>query len=100
MVAQIAVDGAKNDNEIFYCSMTYLDELKAIFIRAAIAYLSDLSSKELSKDVLVNEGMLDAHASAQVDEVVVVTNSRLRIDAALDLLTSWCREQTGDGTIN
>ena len=34
----------------------------------------DLSSRELSKDVLVNEGILDAHASAQVDEVVVITS--------------------------
>ena len=91
------MEDPKNEDEIFSCSYNGLEQLKAIFTRAAIAYLRHLSSQSLSNDLLVNEGILDAHAATQVSEVVTITNYRLRIQTAINLLTSWCREQTGDG---
>lgn len=67
MGAQIKVEDTDIDEEIFDCTYHDLAELKAIFIRAAIAYLSNLSAKDLSKDLLVNEGILDAHTATQID---------------------------------
>ena len=74
MGAQIAVDNAVNDDEILSCSVTLTWRSSRRFSYAQPLPTCDLSSKELSQDVLVNEGILDAHASARVDEVVVITS--------------------------
>lgn len=43
------------------------------YSQPANAHLNDLSAKDLSNnDVLVNEGILDAHAATQVNEVVAM----------------------------
>lgn len=63
--------------EVFSCSYRGLEDIKGVFIRAALDYLRDLSAKHLSKDLLVNEGILDAHAATEVDEVVAITNYRI-----------------------
>jgi hypothetical protein len=97
MGGQLKVKDTEIDDEIFGCRYGGLEDLKGIFIRAAIAYLNDLSSKNISSKVLVNEGIIDERDTTDVDEVVIITNYRLRIDSALRLLQSWCREKTGDG---
>jgi hypothetical protein len=93
-------DYEEDDGGLFSCSYSGLEDLRGIFIRSAIGYLEALSAKNLSRAVLNDAGILDADAAANEDEVVLITNYRLRIDAALKLLRSWCREKTGDGTSN
>jgi hypothetical protein len=90
-------DSEEDYVEPFGCSYSGLEDLKGIFIRSAIGYLEALSARNLSRAVLNDTGILDADAAANEDEVVLI---RLRIDAALKLLRSWCREKTGDGRLN
>jgi hypothetical protein len=67
------------------------NDIEGIFIRAAIRYLSELSSKNISSQLLINEGILPpgSFQGSESDEVIVITNYRVRIEEAIRLLTSW-----------
>ncbi len=72
-----------------------LKEINGIFIRATIRYLSELSSKNLSSQLLVNEGILDPVAAQSIsahDEMIMIANYRSRIEEAARLLNSWVRK--------
>ena len=59
------------------------------YTQAAIAYHNDLSAKDLSKDIPVNEGTNDAHAATQVTpQVDDVGNCCHHCQCALTLLSS------------
>ncbi|KAJ7625901.1 hypothetical protein FB45DRAFT_1060508 [Roridomyces roridus] len=66
-------------------------DFKAVLIRATIAFLTALSSKQISKELLVNEGVTDTEAVKGVDEAVFIANCRTRIDKAIAQLQGWLR---------
>ena len=92
MGGQIVAHGA--DVEIVNITYSGLEELKGLFIRAAIRYLSELSSQNISTEILVNEGILDPVASdnSTHDEMITIANYRSRIEEAIRLLSSWVCE--------
>jgi hypothetical protein len=69
-------------------------DIEGIFIRAAIRYLSELSSKNISNQLLVDEGILPpgTFQGSANDEMIVIINYRSRIEEAIRLLNSWVRE--------
>jgi len=71
------------------------EELKGYLLRAAIQYLTTLSNKMISRQLLVDEGIIDVNFDPTISEVVLITNYRLQIWSALNLLQSWLREPTG-----
>jgi hypothetical protein len=81
-------------------SYVYFKDIEGIFIRAAIRYLSELSSQNISNQLLVNEGILPpgVFQSSLHGEVIMIINYRSRIEEAVRLLTSWVREvRPGEG---
>jgi len=77
-------------------------DIEGIFIRAAVRYLSELSSKNISNQLLVNEGILPPGTlqGSTNDEMIVIINYRSRIEEAIKLLTSWIREvKPGEGSV-
>ena len=92
MGGQIVAHGA--DVEIVNITYSGLEELKGFFICAAIRYLSELSSQNISTKILVNEGILDPVASDKSthDEMITIANYRSRIEEAIRLLNSWVCE--------
>ena len=102
MGGQFRVGDIDEDHETYGASYEFLESLKGYFIRAAISYLENLSAKNISTNLLVSEGIIVLNADHDTagdnsNEVVVITNYRLRIEAAIKLLRSWCREKVGDG---
>ncbi|KAJ7625885.1 hypothetical protein FB45DRAFT_922548 [Roridomyces roridus] len=79
------------DDESMYVAYRYSGfmDLKAILIRATIAFLTALSSKQISKELLVKEGVADPEAVEGVDEAVLIVNYRSRIDKAIALVQGW-----------
>jgi hypothetical protein len=93
---------AKGTHEFVDVTYAGLEDIKGIFIRAAIRYLSELSSQNLSNQFLVNEGILPPGSiqASLNDEIIVVTNYRSRIEEATRLLNSWVREvRPGEGSL-
>ncbi|KAJ7625874.1 hypothetical protein FB45DRAFT_1005161 [Roridomyces roridus] len=66
-------------------------KFKTVLIRATIAYLTALSSKQISKELLVKEGVAAAEAVEGVDEAVVIANYRSRIDKGITQVKGWLR---------
>jgi hypothetical protein len=100
MGGQFRVGDTDEDRQTYGASYWFLETLKGHFIRAAISYLENLSAKNISTNLLVGEGIIVLNAdrdTAGDNEVVVITNYRLRIEAAMKLLRSWCRDRVGDG---
>ncbi|KAJ7728545.1 hypothetical protein B0H16DRAFT_1777689 [Mycena metata] len=66
-------------------------DFKCILLRATIAFLTNLSKKQISKQVLLDEGVALAAEVEGVDEGIFITNYRARITEAIKLLQSWMR---------
>jgi hypothetical protein len=67
--------------------------LRGHLIRTTIYYLTDLSTKNISKQLLIDEHIIDANSDeAKLSDVILITNYRLRIDSTISLLQSWCRQ--------
>ena len=66
-------------------------DFKGIILNATIAFLTALSGKQISKKLLVEEGVVEEEKIRDLDEAVVIANYRARIDAAIPLLKSWVR---------
>ncbi|KAJ7200516.1 hypothetical protein GGX14DRAFT_659720 [Mycena pura] len=64
-------------------------EFRAIVLRATIAFLEAVSAKQISKAMLVEEGLAAPEDVEGVDEALIVVNYRARIDAAISLLKTW-----------
>jgi hypothetical protein len=99
MGGQIQPQGTHKLLDVSYAS---LEDIKGIFIRAAIRYLSELSSLNLSDQLLINEGILlpEYFQGSANDEMIVITNYRSRIEEAIRLLNSWVREvRPGEGSL-
>jgi hypothetical protein len=66
--------------------------LRGCLIRATIGYLIILSAKNISKQLLIDEHIIDADSDEAED--ILIPNYRFRIDSAISLLQSWCRQPT------
>ncbi|KAF8169545.1 hypothetical protein K438DRAFT_1774134 [Mycena galopus ATCC 62051] len=64
-------------------------DFKGIVLNATIAFLTALSGKQISKKLLMDEGLAPPEAVQDLDEAIVIANYRARIDAAIPLLKSW-----------
>ncbi|KAJ7192236.1 hypothetical protein GGX14DRAFT_480286 [Mycena pura] len=65
----------------------------AVVLRATIAFLETVSAKQISKKILVEEGLAAPEDVEGVDEALIVANYRARIDAAISLLKTWVLTQ-------
>ncbi|KAJ7193665.1 hypothetical protein GGX14DRAFT_477787 [Mycena pura] len=70
-------------------------EFRGILLKATIAFLTALSGKQISKNLLINEGIVTQEAVEGIDDAVVIVNYRSRIDAAISLLKSWLNTRSG-----
>jgi len=92
---QLWIDGEIED--VVGASYSSCLDHKGYLLRAAIQYLTTLSKKLISRQLLIDEGIIDVNSDdATASEVVLITNYRLRIESALTLLQSWLREPTGE----
>lgn len=74
----------------FWCyRYSYFHIIKGTILRGGIGYLRSLSDCDLTEDFLVKEGLV---AGSSTSEAAVITNARVRINAATQLLESWKRE--------
>ncbi|KAJ6507853.1 hypothetical protein C8R47DRAFT_1099720 [Mycena vitilis] len=78
------------------CDMAYyrysgFTDFKVIVLQGTIDFLVALSGKQISKKLLVDEGIATSEAVDGEEEAVVIVNYRARIDAAISLLKSWQR---------
>ncbi|KAJ7679090.1 hypothetical protein DFH06DRAFT_1465279 [Mycena polygramma] len=78
------------------CAMVYyrysgFTDFKVVVLQGTIDFLVALSGKQISKKLLVDEGIVTSEAVEGEEEVVVIANYRARIDAAISLLKSWQR---------
>ncbi|KAF8187653.1 hypothetical protein K438DRAFT_1764811 [Mycena galopus ATCC 62051] len=64
-------------------------DFKGIVLNGAVAFLTALSGKQISKKLLMDGGIATPEAVQDPDEAVVIANYRARIDAAIPLLKSW-----------
>ncbi|KAJ7120347.1 hypothetical protein C8R44DRAFT_877781 [Mycena epipterygia] len=71
-------------------------DFKVILLVATIQFLTTLSAKQISKAMLVEEGVATAEAVDAEDEAIVIVNYRARIDAAISILRSWTRVPGSD----
>ena len=93
---------AKGTDEFIDITYGGLQDLKGIFIRAAIRYLSELSYQNLSNQLLVNKHILQPGSSQASlgDEIIDITNYRSCIEEAIRLLNSWVRNvRPGEGSL-
>ncbi|KAJ7663087.1 hypothetical protein DFH06DRAFT_1471139 [Mycena polygramma] len=90
-------DQAPNDTSIpencVMASYSYrgFADIKVVVLQATIDFLSALSGKQISKKVLVDEGIVMPEAAEGEEEAIVIANYRARIAAAIALLKSWQR---------
>ena len=80
-----------DDGVSMYYRYSGFTDFKGIVLNATIAFLTALSGKQISKKLLIDEGIATAEAVQDLDEAVVIANYRARIDAAIPLLKSWVR---------
>ncbi|KAJ7729950.1 hypothetical protein B0H16DRAFT_223353 [Mycena metata] len=64
---------------------------KLILVRGTIAFLTALSGKQISRKLLVDEGVAVDEDVNSADEAVVIANYRARINEAILLLQRWDR---------
>ncbi|KAJ7509490.1 hypothetical protein B0H11DRAFT_1250665 [Mycena galericulata] len=85
-----------NINDLVYAYYRYsaFTEVKGILLRATIAFLTALSSEQISKALLIEKGVVDAEALEGVDEAVTIANYRARISAAIPVLQRWVKTPT------
>ncbi|KAJ7486847.1 hypothetical protein FB451DRAFT_1228165 [Mycena latifolia] len=81
-------DGSFIDGTTYH--YPFFGYFKGVLVRAAIAHLNAVSG-ELSKKVLVTEGIVSPLIVEVTPEAVVVEDYRPRIDAAIALLQGWLR---------
>ncbi|KAJ7649599.1 hypothetical protein B0H17DRAFT_1270739 [Mycena rosella] len=82
-----------DDKDVVYVPYSYrgFEEIKVVLLHATIAYLTALSGKEISKALLIEEGILTLDSVEGIEEQVVIVNCRTRIDAAIPIVQSWLR---------
>ncbi|KAJ6517546.1 hypothetical protein C8R47DRAFT_1087596, partial [Mycena vitilis] len=66
-------------------------DIKVVVLQGTIDFLSGFSAKQISKKVLVDEGIAMPEAVEGEEEAIVIANYRARIAAAISLLKSWHR---------
>ncbi|KAJ7862079.1 hypothetical protein B0H13DRAFT_2567584 [Mycena leptocephala] len=88
-------DSQAEDGVSMYYRYSGFTDFKGIILNATIAFLTTLSGKQISKKLLIDEGIVTPEAVQDLDEIIVVTNYRSRIDAAIPLLKSWLNTKSG-----
>ncbi|KAJ6564532.1 hypothetical protein B0H19DRAFT_1258960 [Mycena capillaripes] len=85
------------DDLVYVCySYRGFTAFKGIVLRGAIAFLTALSGKEISKQKLIDEAIVLSEKVEAFEETIVIANYRARIDAAISLLKGWVRTPKED----
>ncbi|KAJ7483368.1 hypothetical protein FB451DRAFT_1439283 [Mycena latifolia] len=84
-----------DDGVSMYYRYSGFTDFKGIILNATIAFLTALSGKQISKKLLIDEGVVTKEAVEDLDEAIVIANYRSRIDAAISLLKSWLNTKSG-----
>ncbi|KAJ7468150.1 hypothetical protein FB451DRAFT_1369167 [Mycena latifolia] len=84
-----------DDGVSMYYRYSGFIDFKGIILNATIAFLTALSGKQISKKLLIDEGVVTKEAVEELDEAIVIANYRSRIDAAISLLKSWLNTKSG-----
>ncbi|KAJ6603739.1 hypothetical protein B0H10DRAFT_2229707 [Mycena sp. CBHHK59/15] len=74
-----------------YHSYSGFMDFKVILLHATIAFLTAFSAKDISKKMIVEEGIATEEAIEGTEEDIVISNYRARINAAIAVLQSWLR---------
>ncbi|KAJ7813957.1 hypothetical protein B0H14DRAFT_2604513 [Mycena olivaceomarginata] len=81
-----------NDESLcVYYRYSGFTDIKVIALRATIGFLTAVSAKQISKQLLVDEGLVAPEHVEGAEEAVVIANYRARIDTAIKLLKTWYR---------
>ncbi|KAJ7023138.1 hypothetical protein C8F04DRAFT_1240310 [Mycena alexandri] len=83
-----------DDSVSMYYRYSGFTEFKGIVLNATIAFLATLSGKQISKKLLIDEGIATPESLQDAEEAVVIVNYRSRIDAAISLLRSWLKSNS------
>jgi hypothetical protein len=95
MVGFVSINLGDSMIDSFDARHSILETIKGQWIRAAINYLTFLSAKNISVNVLIQEKIISVDSEeAKLSEAIIIPNYRHRIGSALSLLRSWCREPT------
>ncbi|KAJ7485644.1 hypothetical protein FB451DRAFT_1168883 [Mycena latifolia] len=84
-----------DDGVSMYYRYSGFTDSKGIILNATIAFLTALSGKQISKKLLIDEGVVTKEAVEDLDEAIVIANYRSRIDAAISLLKCWLNTKSG-----
>ncbi|KAF8169548.1 hypothetical protein K438DRAFT_2062052 [Mycena galopus ATCC 62051] len=83
-----------DDGVSVYYRYSGFTDFKGVVLNATIAFLTALSGKQISKQLLRDEGIATPEALQDLHEAIVIANYRARIDAAIPLLKSWLNTKT------
>jgi hypothetical protein len=96
MGGQFTLELDDDERHTVYASYGIFEQLKGCLIRAAVKYLIIISAKNVSKQLLIDEHIIDPDSDeARFPEDIIIPNYRFRIDSAIYPLQSWCRRPTG-----